>query len=350
MNGPAVSGLSRLWEQQREAWLTLLRAAKGWLGPLLPPEASSHAERVDILYVFLLAMSACFLIAIAGFNLAFLVKYAKHRDAARSGAPDSSLALEIAWTLIPLGLSACIFVWGARVYLDAFAPSPASAGGSGAEAIFVVGRQWMWKVQHPQGPREIDALHVPAGRPIRLVLASEDVIHSFSVPALRIKRDAVPGRYTNLWFQASRPGRYPIYCSEYCGTQHSLMRAELVVLEPAGYAAWLAQGGGSPAVGEGEKLFASLGCGGCHRPPGSGPGAGPALEGLFGKPVPLAGGSFVLADEAYLRESIDFPARKLAAGYAPLMPAYAGRIREEQMMELIAYLRGLGAARVPENP
>lgn len=324
-----LSPWQALWE--------LLRWAKRPFAALFPPVLSEHADGVDSFYMFLVGMSTFFSLLIAGLIVFFAVRYARGRKVDRTRPPESNLVLEIVWSTVPLVLSVVIFFWGARLYLRLFTEP---LGGYG-EVVYVVGKQWMWKVQHPQGPMEIGALHAPMGIPIRLVMTSQDVIHDFSIPALRIKRDVVPGRYTSLWFQATRTGEFPIYCSEYCGTLHSQMLGKLVIQSPAAYAAWLAQGAAAgTAVQAGERLFTSLGCGGCHGAEGGAIRA-PQLAGVFGRPVPLQSGGFATADEAYLRESILFPGRKVVAGYAPVMPTFAGQINEEQMVELIAYLRSL---------
>jgi cytochrome c oxidase subunit II len=318
------------------ALMDLSRHAKEPVSMLFPPAASAHAEGVDAFYMAMVGMSTLFSLLIALLILWFAIKYAKGKEADRTRPPNFNVPLEIAWSAIPLGLSVLIFIWGARLYLDLYA-SPSSGPG---ETVLIVGKQWMWKAQHPQGAREIDAVHVPMGSPIRLLMTSEDVIHSFFIPALRIKRDAVPGRYTSLWFQATRTGEFPIYCTEYCGTRHSQMLAKLVVMDPAAYGDWLnRESAGETAANRGEALFSAFGCAGCHA--GNGTVRAPSLSGLFGKPVPLGSGGFALADEAYLRESIYFPLNKIVAGYDPVMPTFAGRINEEQMMELIAYIRSL---------
>lgn len=314
-----------------------LDAAKQPFNGFFPPAASVHADGIDTFYVFMVGLSAFFSLLIALLILWFAIRYAKGRKADRTSPPDFNVPLEIAWSAIPLGLSILIFIWGARLYLQLFTGSP---GGPG-EVVYIVGKQWMWKVQHPQGAREINSLHVPLGRPVRLLMTSEDVIHSFFVPALRIKRDAVPGRYTSLWFQASRTGEFPIYCTEFCGTEHSLMRGKLVIMEPAAYGEWLnLESAGETPARRGEKLFSGFGCAGCHS--GTGTVRAPSLSGLFGKPVPLRSGGYARADEAYLRESIYFPLNKVVAGYDPVMPTFAGQINEEQMLDLIAYIRSMG--------
>jgi len=204
--------------------------------------------------------------------------------------------------------------------------------------IFIVGKQWMWKAQHPEGQREINELHVPIGRPVKLIMGSEDVIHSYYIPAFRVKADVVPGRYNALWFTATEPGRYHLFCAEYCGTRHSGMIGWVTAMEPTEYQAWLAGGPQTTSpVAAGEKLFSDLACNTCHMPNGR----GPVLQGIFGKSVELQGGGTVTADEAYIRESIVNPQAKVVAGFQPIMPTFQGLVTEEQLMQLIAYVRSL---------
>jgi len=228
-----------------------------------------------------------------------------------------------------------VFTWGANIYYN-MARVPADA-----LEINVIGKQWMWKVQHQEGNREINELHVPIGRAVKLTLASEDVIHSFYLPAFRVKQDAVPGRYTTEWFEATRAGTYHLFCAEYCGTAHSRMIGRLVVMDPAEYEEWLSTGHpGDTLVKAGERLFRELGCSGCHM--GSTQVRAPPLEGLYGKPVPLQSGEVVRADEKYIRDSILLPQSQVTAGYEPVMPSFQGHITEEQILELIAYIKTLG--------
>ena len=249
------------------------------------------------------------------------------------------MAIEVSWTVIPTLLFMGAFAWGAVVYFDIqHVPE-------GTIHINVVGKQWMWKIQHPSGNREIDELHVPVGRVVKLTMASQDVIHSFFIPAFRIKQDVVPGRYTTEWFVATKPGTYHLFCAEYCGKDHSGMIGKVVVMKPEDYEAWLVKG--APAdtlVQSGERLFRELGCSGCHM--GTGVVRAPPLEGLFGRPTPLQNRELVIADEAYIRDSILLPEKQITAGYEPLMPSYQGRLEEDQLLELIAYIRSLGGKEV----
>jgi cytochrome c oxidase subunit 2 len=227
-----------------------------------------------------------------------------------------------------------IFFWGARIYFDMSRPPDETLN------VYVVGKQWMWKVQHADGQREINELHVPVGRAVKLIMTSEDVIHSFFVPAFRMKADVVPGRFTRLWFQATTPGRYHLFCAEYCGTRHHGMRGEIVVMDPSEYQTWLS--GDAPEgslASTGERLFADLACNTCHRPDSR--GRGPVLQGLFGKTVQLQNGAVVTVDETYIRESILHPSAQITAGYQPIMPAFQGLVTEEQLLGLIEYVKSL---------
>ncbi len=303
---------------------------------LFPEQASSIARQVDLLFLFLLAVSAFFIGLIFLTVIVFAIKYRRRSDKDRPAPIHGSLPLEILWTVIPLGLALVMFGWGAWLYFTINRP-PADA-----LEVFVVAKQWMWKFQHASGLREINALHVPVGRPVRLTMTSEDVIHSFAVSDFRIKMDVVPGRYTTAWFEATRPGEYRLACAEYCGTEHARMVGRVVVMTPEEYAAWL-QGvpAGISLAAAGEKLFQQQGCAGCHLATGAGPG--PALTGLFGKPVKLATGETLTADEAYIRESILNPQAKIVAGYPPIMPPFRGVLSEEQLLQLLAYIKGLAA-------
>ena len=306
---------------------------------LLPEQASTVAPQVDALLYFLLGVSAFFALLIAGLIVVFMVRY--RRRPGGDHAPDAhgSLVLEGLWTAIPFAITMVMFFWGASIF------ATIRRAPDDALPIHVVGKQWMWKLQHMEGRREINELHVPAGRPVKLTMTSEDVIHSFFVPAFRVKQDAVPGRYSTVWFEATKPGTYHLFCAEYCGTLHSGMIGHVVVMEPAAFEAWLA--GQQPGEAEvpvavaGENVFRAQGCGTCHRADGT--GQGPALAGLFGRSVTLASGATVLADEGYLRESIVLPQAKIVAGYQPVMPTFQGLLSEEDVMRLIAYVKSLRA-------
>jgi cytochrome c oxidase subunit 2 len=301
---------------------------------LFPEQASVQAGQIDAVFFFMVAVTAFFSVLIASLVVIFAVKYRRRHDDEVGVAIHGSLALELLWTVIPFGIAMVMFAWGAKVFFDVYRPP------AGAMEIYVVGKQWMWKVQHMQGQREINELHVPVGRPVKLVLGSEDVIHSFYIPAFRVKADVIPGRYNTLWFQATKPGTYHLFCAEYCGTKHSGMIGSVIAMEPTEFQAWL--GGGraedSP-VAAGAKLFQDLTCITCHR--SGSQGRGPVLTNLFGSQVELTGGATVTADEAYLRESILNPQAKVVNGFQPIMPTFQGLVTEEQLLQLIAYIRSL---------
>ena len=307
--------------------------------PTLPPEASTLAERVDKLFSYLMAVCGFFLTGIVVVMTYWLYKYRRGHPVYRKQRKISTIPFELTWTIIPLLFFISFFVWGANIYYDEqLTPS------DGIE-IHVVGKQWMWKIQHPEGNREIDELHVPVGCNIILKLATQDVIHSFFLPAMRIKMDVVPGRYTTEWFKATKIGNFPIYCAEYCGADHSLMVGRVVVMTPADYEAWLEKGRpAEPLAQSGARLFRELGCSGCHV--GGSVVRAPPLEGLYGKPVPLDGGQVVTADDKYIHDSILYPRQQIAAGYPNVMPSFQGQVSEEDIFELIAYIRSIGN----ENP
>ena len=304
--------------------------------PLWPVGASTHALPVDLLYIFLVVLSAGTTLAIFVVIAIFSMKYRRRHG--REATPiHGSLILEITWSVIPLGIFMVIFLWGAVIFFDERTPP------QDATEIYVVAKQWMWKLQHPEGQRELNELHVPVGRDIKLIMTSQDVIHSFYVPAFRIKQDVLPGRYTTMWFRATRPGTYHLFCAQYCGTQHSGMIGDVVVMEPAEYQTWLS--GGVPAgslAQTGQALFQQLGCSTCHRFDVQ--GRGPNLTGVFGKPVSLEDGRTVVADENYVRESILVPAAKVVSGFKPVMPSFQGQVSEEQLDALIAYVKSLSQA------
>jgi cytochrome c oxidase subunit II len=313
-----------------------------WSGtPLFPEQASTMAARVDALYFFLLAVAAFFSLLIAGLIVFYAVKYRRRAPDSVGSRVAGGLALEIAWTVIPFLITIVMFVWGASVFFAMSRPPDETLN------IYVVGKQWMWKFQHLDGQREIDELHVPVGRAVKLIMTSEDVIHDVFIPAFRVKADVLPGRYTNIWFQATKPGRYRLFCAEYCGTRHSGMTGDVVVMDPTDYQAWLSGGAGEGSLASaGEKLFADLACNTCHRPDSQ--GRGPVLEGLFGKTITTQSGENVLFDEAYIRESILNPTAKVAAGFQPIMPTFQGLVSEEQLLQLIEYVKSLRAqAEVP---
>jgi len=303
-----------------------------------PPQASTVAPEVDALYFFLVAITIVFSALVAALILYFAIRYRRSAKVDRTPF-HPSVWMEVSWLILPLPLLLGIFVWSADVYFTLQRPP------AGAMEFTVVAKQWMWKLQHPSGRREIDTLHVPKGQPVRLSMISQDVIHSFYVPAFRMKQDVLPGRYTQCWFEATQVGEFHLFCAEYCGTNHSRMIGKVIVMEPDEYQAWLA--GGSPSespVVAGQKLFEQLRCDSCHLPQGGEQSRGPSLANLAGKPVTLTTGDQVTADDNYLRESILRSANKVVAGYQPIMPSYEGQIGEEQVLQLIAYIRSMGAA------
>jgi cytochrome c oxidase subunit 2 len=300
-----------------------------------PRAASTLAGEVDTFFFFLIGISVFFGLLIAGLLVAFVVRFRRRSPDEQGEVVPSAMWLEAVWTLIPLGIVMVIFVWSAQLFFKLHRVP------DDAVEIHVVGKRWMWKVQHLTGRREINELHVPVGLPVRLTLTSEDVIHSFFIPAFRIKKDAVPGRYNTAWFEATTPGEYHLFCAEYCGTKHSQMIGKIVVMEPADFQNWLSGGQqGIPAAAAGEKLFEQLACSTCHREDSE--GRGPSLDGVFGEEVLLATGERVLADAEYVRESIVAPSAKVTAGYQPVMPTYKGMVSEESLLQLIAYIETLG--------
>jgi len=309
--------------------------------PFFPERASAIARQGDPLFFFALAGSVFFSILIAGLIFYLGIRY-RRRSPSEIGRPPSpgsraTTVLEVTWSLVPLALMLFLFVWGARVYF-AIARPPA-----GAAELTVIGKQWMWKIQHPEGNREINELHVPVGRAIKLTLTSEDVIHSFFLPEFRIKTDVLPGRYSTLWFQADRTGTYHLFCTQYCGAEHSRMIGRVIVMEPHEYQAWLSgeRRGRAPAA-SGEALFVSRACNTCHRQDTA--ARAPILAGLIGKRVALQDGRSVVADEGYVRESILNPQAKIVAGYQPIMPTFKGQLSEEEMLQLIDYVKTLKTA------
>jgi cytochrome c oxidase subunit 2 len=308
--------------------------------PFFPQQASEQAATMDALYFFLVAVTAFFAVLIAVLVAVFAVKFHRKHDEEVGDAIHGSLALELLWTIIPLGITMVMFVWGAQVFFHMTRP-PKSA-----MEIYVVGKQWMWKAQHLDGAREINELHVPVGRPVKLVMGSEDVIHSFFIPDFRVKADVIPGRFNTLWFTATKPGKYHIFCTQYCGTKHSNMIGWVTVLAPSDYQDWLSGGssGGSMAQ-NGAKLFTDLACVSCHLD--NAQGQGPMLKGAYGKPILLANGQTVTMDDAYIRESILNPQAKVVAGFQPIMPTFQGLVTEEQLLQLIAYVKSLSEPGAP---
>jgi cytochrome c oxidase subunit 2 len=306
-----------------------------------PPQASTVAGQVDALMLFLLVVSSAITLTIFTCIVVFCVRYRRRPGNEISQRVRHSGPIEVAWTVIPAVLAMVPFVWGATLYLEEAQPP-----GNSME-VYVVAKQWMWKTQQPDGQAEINALHVPLGQSIKLTMTSQDVIHSFSVPAFRLKADVLPGRFTTLWFQPTQPGDFPLYCSEYCGTDHSAMLGTITVMRPADYAAWLTSGAtaaNSPAA-TGRELFRRYACVDCHET-----GRAPNLQGVFGQPVLLSDGTSVIADENYLRESILAPAAKVVGGYQPIMPSFAGQLSADELIDLIVYIKSIGALPAGAGP
>ena len=306
--------------------------------PILPPRASASSTEFDLLYFFLTGVTAFFVVLVAVLVVYFTIRYRRRHPNETGADIHGSLVLELTWTIIPLLISMVMFGWGASLFYRMSKPP------QDAMDLYVVGKQWMWKVQHPEGVREINEMHVPIDRNVRVTLGSEDVIHDYGIPAFRVKMDAVPGKLTTLWFRAIVPGRYHIYCDQYCGTRHSEMIGEVVAMEPQDYQAWLASGGSvasaAAAAGpNGEQLFKDFACLTCHLANGS--GRGPSLVSVAGSTVHLADGRTVVADDNYLRESILNSQAKVVQGFTPIMPVFQGMLSEEQVLSLIAYIKSM---------
>ncbi|HEX5183462.1 MAG TPA: cytochrome c oxidase subunit II [Allosphingosinicella sp.] len=307
--------------------------------PFWPARAGPYAGQWDGLFIGLLIVAFLTAGLVVFLLILYAARYRHDSKADRSNRTKKSWRFEVSWTVASLFIFVLLGLWGAHLFVKLYQPP------KDALQIFVVGKQWMWKAQHPGGQREINELHVPAGRDVRLVMASQDVIHSFFIPALRIKQDVVPGRYETLWFRADRPGRYHLFCAEYCGTDHARMGGWVTVMTPRDFGRWLTDQGGQPSLAlQGAALFRRYGCSGCHGPGGA--VRAPPLEGVFGGPVPLSDGSVVIADERYIRDSILTPKAQVAAGYQPIMPSFAGQIGEDDLAKLVAYIESLG----PEKP
>ncbi len=313
--------------------------------PIFPPAAATRAAATDHIFFGLLAVSTAVIALVLTLVVVFCVRYRKGSKASRAEMPEvMSREFEIGWTAATLFLFLFIFWFAGSAQLGGLKPP------RGAIEVHVVAKQWMWKTQYPSGVREINALHAPAGRPVRLILTSQDVIHSFYVPAFRMKQDVLPGRYVETWFQATRPGVYPLYCAEYCGTDHSQMLGQVVVMTPAAYGRWIAaQPQPDDLAGAGAVLFTRLGCAACHDPRAPGRVA-PSLDGVFGSRVQLADGRVAVADESYLRDSIVLPDKDVVAGYRPIMPSFARSTDEEQLVALVAYLKSLSSNGVQSRP
>jgi cytochrome c oxidase subunit 2 len=303
--------------------------------PLFPEQASTFAPDVDHLLFFLVAVSTFFTLLIFGAIFYFAIRYRRRSDLELPREEHGGMALEILWTVIPFGLTMVMFTWGADIFFRESRPP------EDALQIYVVAKQWMWKLQHMEGKREINELHIPLGRAVKLTMTSEDVIHSFFVPAFRTKQDVVPGKYSTTWFQPTKAGKYHLFCAEYCGTRHSGMTGWIYVMEPRDYANWMRGGESTGSLADdGAKLFQDLACANCHKPDNT--GRCPSLVGVYGSTVKLTTGATVKADEAYVRESILQPNAKIVAGYSPVMPTFQGLVTEEGVLQLVEYVKSLG--------
>jgi cytochrome c oxidase subunit 2 len=301
-----------------------------------PDQASTIAPNVDALYLYLVLVSAFFSVLIAVLVIVFAVKYRRKSDADMPKPIHGGLLLEITWSVIPLGLAMVMFAWGASIFFTESRPPADSM------EIYVVGKQWMWKIQHMEGQREINELHIPVNRNIKLTMTSEDVIHDFYVPAFRTKSDVVPGRYTTEWFRATKIGQYHIFCAEYCGTKHSGMIGTVYVMEPQQYDAWLSGGGAQGTLAQrGEALFQQLGCVTCHMADAEHQGRCPNLHNIWGRTQETDKG-VVTVNADYVRESIMFPAAKIVSGYQNIMPTFTGLVTEDGVQQLIEYIKSIG--------
>ena len=307
---------------------------QSWI-PLVPESASTLSWQVDALYFYLSGVTLFFSLLISFVLIFFVIRYRRRTPYEIPRPIAGSHKLETIWTIVPFVIAMTIFGWGAKVYFQQYKPP------SNAIEVYVVGKQWMWKLQHATGQREINELHVPVGRKIKLIMTSEDVIHDFFVPAFRTKADVVPGRYTTLWFEPTTPGRYHLFCAEYCGMNHSGMIGTVIVMEQREFDDWLSGNTSNmtPATA-GQGLYQTLGCASCHGANGEG-GRGPTLVGVFGNNTQLQNGQTVRVDESYVRESILNPQAKLVVGFGPIMPTFQGQISEEQLAQLVAFIKSL---------
>jgi cytochrome c oxidase subunit 2 len=323
---------------------TMISAALSvyWL-QLRPTPASTSASSFDHIFFFLTGVTLFFTVLIFTTIFVFMIRYRRRSEQERPPETRQSMLLEVAWIVIPGAICVVLFFWGASVFFaNARAPQ-------GAMQVFVVGKQWMWHLQHAEGQREINELHVPVDVPVRLTMTSEDVIHDFAVPAFRMKMDVLPGRYTSEWFRATEVGRYHLFCDQYCGMLHSGMIGTIVVMSPTDYAQWLRDNAAPKSMAEmGQELFSRLACDTCHLPDGS--GAGPALQGKFGKQVVLSGGQTRVMDEAYLRQAIVDPGSLPLPNYRQVMPTFRGQVSEEQILQLIAYIKSLDSGERTQAP
>src|SRR6266481_9575821 len=309
---------------------------QSWV-PFIPESASTQSGKVDALYFYLSGVTIFFTLLIALVIIFFVIRYRRRSPHEVPRPIAGSHKLELLWSVIPFLIAMSFFVWGAQIFFANSKPP------KNALEVYVVGKQWIWKFQHTTGQREINELHVPVGRKIKLIMTTEDVIHDVFIPAFRLKADVVPGKYTMEWFEATKPGRYHLFCAEYCGMNHSGMGGWVVVMQPTEFDNWLSGNvGAQSAATSGKQLFQTLGCASCHGTSGEG-GRGPALLGVFNSQVQLASGQTVRADESYIRESILNPQAKLVSGYGPIMPTFQGVVNEEQIVQLVAYVKSLSS-------
>ena len=298
---------------------------------LLDAAASTQASRTDSIFLAMVLLCGTVAVLLCVLIVVFAIRYRRGTRVDRT-PPRELRGIEIAWTVAPLLIFFGVFAWAARDFVTLADPPP------GALPVTVVAKQWMWKLQQRNGRREINELHVPQGEPVVLTMTSEDAIHSLFVPAFRIKQDVLPGRYTRLWFTATQLGEFPLFCSEYCGSEHSQMTGRVVVMTPADYGRWLASGPAQPSTAQyGFALFRQLGCSGCHDARST--IHAPLLEGLYGRTVHLQDGRAVVADADYLRDAILLPAKDVVAGFEPVMPSYAGQVSEEDLQALVAWIQ-----------
>jgi cytochrome c oxidase subunit 2 len=308
-----------------------------------PPEASTTARHVDVLFYFLVSITGAVGLLVAFLLFYFSIRYRRRPGRRAEPSPATNLPLELFWTLTPLGIFMVIFVWGATVYFGAYrAPDDATV-------IYGQGKQWMWKFQHPEGEREINELHVPTGKPIKVVLTSEDVIHSFFVPDFRVHMDVLPDRYTEVWFEPTAPGDYHLFCSQYCGTNHAGMIGWVHVMKPGDYQDWLNHHAEGSLALEGRKVFLKYRCVSCHGGEASQHARAPTLEDLYRSRVRLSDGGSVIADDGYIREHILYPGRKVVLGWQNIMPSFKGQVSEEEIVELIAYIKSLRGGQTPQR-
>jgi cytochrome c oxidase subunit 2 len=312
------------------------------------PAASTTAGPVDQVFWYINAITIFFTILVAVLVIAFTVRYRKGNRVNRTLPGHEGIALELTWTIIPLIIALSIFAWSTSVYFSVIRPP------KDAMEIYVVGKQWMWKMQHPNGRWEMNEIHVPLGRPVKLTMISEDVVHSFGIPAFRVKQDVIPGRYTQLWFEPTRVGRYHLFCSQFCGTNHAIMGGYVTVMEPQEWEKWMRTGNTPRSLASiGERKFRELGCTGCHG--GNSTVRAPSLEGIYNQPVavqlPDQGNRTVTikADDRYIHDSIVLPAKEVAAGYPPIMPSYKGRLTEEELIQLVEYIKSLDTSNGTSN-